>query len=212
MATYNALFSRLDDLDPGAVADRVSQAVEQLEARDSLALRVRSGNPWCQLQSLGAECGPGLAGELSKVLATETILLMVQTVVNAFGYWHFQRGKELRCLVRGFEEEMVWEEVRGIPEKWEAPILFRKGAEMLEDFLEDEGPKRAAEVRRIYEERRIVAGEEHPLFDTSFGVYALGQHLGLPGFEREIDPQPKYWTLEREISESPDQGSTSHEQ
>lgn len=197
MASFDAVYVSLSTEDPIAAADRVEEALQRVGWPREISLRVAEGRSWVQLQGVYFENADALAGPLSEQLQTTAIALVVQTVSDSFAYWRFTNGKEQRCIQKHIKQEEGWEVVRGQPEPWEREIFFEDFLEDADDYMEGvilvQGQKEAERVRRLLESGRLIEGEIHPAFSTSFGVQEIGIALQLPGFE------PLPWVVEREV-------------
>jgi hypothetical protein len=161
VSTFDALYLRLENHGASVVAD-VEASLGTAGHRGALALRTTERSPWVQLQGLDERTGPELGRALSASLVTESIFVFVAAATNSVGYWHFRSGVELRALSYGLEAEGVWSLVRGVPEDWEAGVLW------------PESGTAAAPA--------ITSGDEEPFFSAP----DLAQALRLPGFGLEV--------------------------
>jgi len=191
MATFDAVYLRVEKVPDDSFFEDLSKKTRifnVLTFGDPIIARWTEGMPWIQIQGVDDPDSSQLGQRLSQQYMTDSIVFCVQTVVDAFAYWHFRNGRELRCLIFGCKKEGCWETARGEPDDWEDAILFNQ--EDFNRYYKDDGSERFKEARKIFEGKKIVLGKSYP----RFSVLEIGQRLGLPGFDYS-----KPWSIECEL-------------
>ncbi len=202
MAGFEAIFVKIN----GAPTTEFFQNIKSLlRNNDSSFLnqvifRYHENYPWIQIQELpwlgdllnknDGTLTPKFAALLSKNHKTDVICIYGQTVVDAYGYWHFKDGEEIRCLIYGFYNERIWEEIRGSLEGWEEECFFN--LKEYEDILSDED-ELSEKVIKLCETKQIEAGSEIPFF-TSQTIRKIAEYFQLPGISNRLN-----WSLQKEI-------------
>lgn len=120
---------------------------------------------------------------LSLRFETDVIWLSFQSVVDAFEYYHWHTGTQLRALVYGSsDQERIWERIEGQPEEWEKSAFFdRKNlAFLLEDEESDEERRRLEKFWQIGE---LVIGRTEPYLNARECARHVVAYYQLPGWE-----------------------------
>jgi hypothetical protein len=190
MATFEGFFVSTEGRSVDEVFSGIRGIIDRRrrDMEGPCTARYREPHPWVQVEVFHEYINP-LARRISGELETDVISLQIQTVVDAFLYSRFTNGREARCLVYGENEQGVWETVRGEPEEWETPVIFKDGR--VPKHSHDD-----PEVCEIYEKQVIEEGAFYPSINTSFAPVDLGEALNLPGFSGKISLPKKeqYWT------------------
>jgi hypothetical protein len=121
---------------------------------------------------------------LSERLGTDVLWLSFQSLVDAFQFHHWCKGKRVRSLVFGcFVEERTWESVEGSAEPWEREVFF--DVEELAFALKharDDGER--AELRRIWREAEIRPGRTQPSIYATECAHKIAAYYELPHYGR----------------------------
>jgi hypothetical protein len=119
---------------------------------------------------------------LSEELATDVIWLSFQSVVDAFEFHHWQKGKALRSLVFGcYAEERTWERVEGEPEAWEREAFFDpKNLRYPMESAKTDQEKH--EFERIWRDAELMPGRTEPNIDSREAAWKCAQHYCFPGW------------------------------
>lgn len=202
MAGYEAVFLKIKEHPNKQFLEDIVALLRSnnIGFREQIVFRYHKNYPWIQIQELpwiehlldgrDKSCNPKFAQLLSKHFSADVICLYTQTVVDAVGYWHFQDGTEVRCLVYGFYQERIWEEVRGVAEDWETNVFFNLET-YADDLLEDENF--AERIIQLHQTKQLQVGSEIPFF-SSRDVRQIAEHFNLPGFSQPLD-----WNVEKKI-------------
>jgi hypothetical protein len=120
--------------------------------------------------------------ELSASLGVDVIWLSFQSVVDAFQFHHWHKGRHARALVYGcFADERTWERVEGEAEPWEREVLFdEEGLEHVLEFTDSD--EQREELQRIWKNAEIVPGNTEPGFDARSCAHKIAAHYGFPHY------------------------------
>lgn len=202
MASFEAVYLKIDGGPNSEFFQNIKAFLRNngLFFGEQIIFRYHQNYPWIQIQELpwiehlfdksDTSFAPKFASLLSKSCKTEVICIYCQTVVDAIGFWHFNNGDELRCLVHGFYNERIWEEVRGTNEEWENKVFF--DLQRYKQVLLDEDDL-AEEVIKICQTKHIHIGSGIPFF-SSGDIRKIAEHFHLPGFSNRLD-----WSIERKM-------------
>jgi hypothetical protein len=202
MANWEAIFIYWNQEPTDARLQSVADIIQRTKPTVPPMLRYQHDKPWLQLKELpwldsNSETEtPLYAPEISAGLRTEVICLYGQTVVDAYGYWHYCDGVLKRCLIYGFREQGVWDRAIGTADVWEDKILFNM--ERFADFIEDSPEDEVAKYQEIWRTREIQRGSAYPMMNN-FDVKAMGLELKLPGFSKALKISGETWTIERRL-------------
>jgi hypothetical protein len=131
-------------------------------------------------------CDERQLATLSADFNTDVIWLSFQSVVDAFQFYHWQKGRHVRSLMYGCFEERTWERAEGTPEPWES-VLF--DARRLSWALEDSSDAdERRELERIYRGRVLEPKSCHPSIDARERARDVAKHYRLPGWG--LSPEP----------------------
>lgn len=167
------------------------EALEQVRTvvGESAGVHAEPGNPYCVVLWARRDFVPPESHleRLSRELGVEVLWLAWQKQVDAFAFQRWVDGGPVRCLAYGvLEKERTWEVVDGAPEPWEAEALFPP--ERLERQLRvrrlypDATELPEAELRRIWNERLLVAGSRHPQLVAIDAAWVVARYYRLPGW------------------------------
>lgn len=181
MKSYSAYFVRADHADKAQAAFR---NVVPIEGSDWLMCGFRKDDspPDDEVLQGPESLTQGKSQELGEIF-----FVYGDMSINGFVYEHARDGELLRKLVWFPMLDDDWTEgwlcAEGEPEAWEADLFNpsfnpSKMAEFIKDErqrfedegMEDDFPRREAEIREIWESGRIVAGQTFPSCD---GTVAL---------------------------------------
>jgi hypothetical protein len=169
MATRNAIYVRVTE--PAKVASLRAEYPSAYTEAGSEFYGVEQGwlVPEAELARLSAR------------LATDVLWLGFQTAVDAFQFYHWRSGKQLRALVDGcFKGERTWERAEGEPEEWERAVIF--DPTYLAYALQNADSEHAEELQRIWREAEIVPGRMQPMINARKAAPKVAEFYGLPGW------------------------------
>jgi hypothetical protein len=135
---------------------------------------------WLEVICTADRFGGLSVDRLARDLRAEVIAVAIHASTNAFEYRHYCDTQLLRELVYGVERRQVWARCDGEVEPWEHDALFDPVTlqELLEDVVTpEEGPS----VERAFARHEVRQGDTQPAIDASRALFALGEHLQLPG-------------------------------
>lgn len=132
-----------------------------------------------------------LLPDLAKVSDAEYYGFSYETIVDAFVYWHYIAGQQVRYFEFGmFDEERTWNELVGTPESWEAEVFFSESEmEAQRAFCLD--AEELVVWEKMCSEKRLRLGVRLP-FMGGLGSLQIPVRLGFPGIV-----EPANWTREQ---------------
>jgi hypothetical protein len=171
-----------------ARTETVPDALSRIRgAVGSAAVHDEPGNPYAVVLWDDFRAPEALLQELSRELATEALWLVWQKQADAFAFQRWVRGVALRRLAYGvWDQERLWEQVDGEAEPWEGDALFppsRLERQIrVSRLFPDPAGVPEEEVRRIWQERRLVVDSEHPRLVAMDAAIVVARHYRLPGW------------------------------
>ena len=167
---------------PNALVRLLSTAFEKLWTKATIETAKES--LWIAVILDDEAAGPPLARGISRELHVQTVCLVAESTSDAIGFWRFENGEEVRCLVRGLACDRIWEIARGRPEPWEEEILF--SAIDPDRFAQRLPTDEAPGFLEVYRNRLLEPGNTYPLLGSR-DLPAIMRALGIaPNAERTI--------------------------
>jgi hypothetical protein len=151
------------------------------------AVHEEPGNPYDVVLWDDFRAPEALLQELTRELSTEALWLVWQKQADSFAFQRWVGGEALRRLAYGvWDKERIWEQVDGEAEPWEGDALFplsRLERQLrVSRLFPDPAGASEEEVRRIWQERRLVVDSEHPRLVAMDAALVVARHYRLPGW------------------------------
>lgn len=162
--------------------------VESIRSRaEGRHVEVMEGKPYCRVEWTNFEPPERWLRDTSRALRTDALWLAFQKQADAFAFQHWAAGELTRRLAYGIKHERVWESADGVPEPWEADVLFspralerRVKVFQVVDMPAKDRDKAIDDLKRIWSERRIEVGTTEPNVSASSAGPAIIRHFDLP--------------------------------
>jgi len=145
------------------------------------------GKPYCRVEWTDFEPPESWLRDISRVLGTDALWLAFQKQVDALAFQHWSGGELKRRLTYGIKHERVWESADGVPEPWEADVLFspralerRMKVLQLIDIAAEDKDRAIGDLKRVWSERRIEVGTTEPNVSAGSAGPAIIRHYDLP--------------------------------
>jgi hypothetical protein len=180
--------------DPAAAAGRLRRLGRlHGEIREIHELRFERGAGWL-LATVPGDSIPAAARLVSRELSSVCVGLLMQSVADCLGFWHYRGGREIRRLTYGFQEQGSWEEVSGSPEPWEEELLWSTPAQDILEYAPEEEHER---IRSILAERILRPGAEVPPIDARSLAAGILRFYDIPTVWPERVKVGPPWPLRR---------------